>query len=138
MRSLSRKSWAIIAIVVGVLCTLTGAIFETCMQNTALSPQQIDPNFDASVVNPAFSNSHPIVLVDQAHNNFHTIEGSYKPFADLLRNDGYAVLPNDKEFSPSSLENASVLVIVNALGSWGGPAFSEAECNAVAQWVSSG
>ena len=37
---------------------------------------------------------HPRVLFDEAHNNFHTAGGRYKPFAELIANDGYQVIPN--------------------------------------------
>jgi hypothetical protein len=29
------------------------------------------------------------VMFDEAHHNFHTSDGRYKPFVDLLLNDGY-------------------------------------------------
>ncbi len=35
--------------------------------------------------------AHP--LFDEAHNNFHTAGGRYKPFAELIANDGYKVIP---------------------------------------------
>ncbi|PYS33772.1 MAG: hypothetical protein DMF75_08470, partial [Acidobacteria bacterium] len=57
--------------------------------------QQIaDPNFDAKVAKPAYTKSGPKVLFDEAHNNFHTATGRYRPFADLITNDGYQVTPN--------------------------------------------
>jgi hypothetical protein len=48
------------------------------------NPGQVaDPNFDASVNKPAYKRNGPRVLFDEAHNNFHTATGRYKPFADL-------------------------------------------------------
>jgi hypothetical protein len=32
-----------------------------------------------------------VVQIDEAHFNFHTLEGRYAPFAKLLRRDGYVV-----------------------------------------------
>ncbi len=50
--------------------------------------QRADTGFNVSVARPAFTGWHPRVAIDEAHNNFHTAEGRYKPFADLMSNDG--------------------------------------------------
>jgi hypothetical protein len=109
--------------------------------------QQIaDPNFDPTIQNPAHPHAHPVVVVDEAHANFHTIAGRYKPFADVLRADGYLVAAGTQPFTKASLARAMVLVISNALGSGfnesnaGNPpaAFTAAECDAVRDWVHGG
>ena len=109
--------------------------------------QQIpDPNFDATVARPAYTKKHPRVLFDEAHNNFHTAGGRYKAFADLVTNDGYHVVPNTRKFSGDTLAGYDILVIANPLGApvEGGfaaankPAFTEAECEAVRDWVNRG
>jgi len=108
--------------------------------------QQIaDPNFDAKVAKPAYTKSGPKVLFDEAHNNFHTASGRYKPFADLITNDGYQVTPNTQKFSAPILKGFDILVISNALGAprmnqpeAGNPAFSDGECDAVRDWVKAG
>jgi len=51
-------------------------------QGQAGGGQVADPNFKATVDNPAYKKG-PKVLFDEAHNNFHTTGGRYKPFADL-------------------------------------------------------
>src|SRR5882757_10885753 len=102
-------------------------------------PQQIaDPNFKATVDHPAYQKGGPRVLFDEAHNNFHTTTGRYKPFADLITSDGYQVVPNKQPFSAAVLKAFRVLVTSNALGAprmndpvAGNPAFTEAECDAV-------
>ena len=33
-----------------------------------------------------------MVAIDEAHSNFHTASGQYKPFTDLLTADGYRVV----------------------------------------------
>jgi len=66
------------------------------------SQQQADPTFDAGVAHPAYTTSHPKVLFDEAHFNFHTSTGRYKPFASLITNDGYQVTAN-KVLSPQNL-----------------------------------
>ena len=103
--------------------------------------QQADPNFDARVSNPAYTSRHPKVLFDEAHNNVHTSSGLYKPFVDLITNDGYVVVANKQKFQPSTLEGHDVLVIVNAAGprgQRGNPAFTDEESDAVRDWVRTG
>ena len=110
------------------------------------SAQQIaDPNFAAKVARPAHARKHPRVLFDEAHHNFHTSGGRYKPFADLITSDGYAVTPNRQPFTPSSLKPYDILVISNALGAphmnsaeASNSAFTDAECDAVSDWVRAG
>ncbi len=65
-----------------------------------MAQQYADPEFDSKVDRPAFTDRHPSCLIDEAHNNFHTADGRYKPFADLLKNDGYTVRPNKEKFTP--------------------------------------
>jgi len=107
--------------------------------------QEADPSFDAKVVRPAYTTVHPKVLIDEAHNNFHTAGGRYKPFATLLSNDGYQVVPNMEKFQSTALKGYDVLVIANALGAAfiflpgaDKPAFTEAECDEVRDWVRDG
>ena len=103
--------------------------------------QMADPNFDTKVPRPAYVNEHPKVLFDEAHHNVHTAGGLYKPFVDLVANDGYQVTANKEAFSQQTLNGFSVLVIANARGANeanDSPAFSEEECNAVRDWVQTG
>jgi len=110
------------------------------------SGQQIaDPHFDAKVDNPAFTKNFPRVLFDEAHNNFDTTHDRYKPFADLMFNDGYQVTVNRKPFTKESLKTFKILIIVNPLGGEdmdeeeaAGPAFTAVECDAVTDWVRGG
>ena len=110
-----------------------------------LAQQMADPDFDASVARPAYKEKHPHVLFDEAHHNFHTTDGRYKPFADLIRNDGCDVTPNKQPFSAESLKGFDVLIIANALGAARmgtekaeRPAFTDEECDAVCDWVKKG
>ncbi|HEX8897658.1 MAG TPA: hypothetical protein VF751_03080, partial [Chthoniobacterales bacterium] len=107
--------------------------------------QVADPNFDAKVAHPAYAKNGPKVLFDEAHNNFHTAGGRYKPFADLISNDGYQITPNKEKFSAATLKGFDVLVISNALGAErmnlpeaSNPAFTAEECDAVRDWVKGG
>src|SRR5215212_8044614 len=83
---------------------------------TALAQQHADPEFDTSIANPAYKREGPRVMFDEAHHNFHTSEGRYKPFVDLLLNDGYRVIRNRRSFSKTTLSNFKILVISNPLG----------------------
>jgi len=113
----------------------------------AHAQQMGDPNFDPKIDDPAYpAGKGPRVLIDGAHNNFHTSEGRFRPFAELLCKDGYRVIPFAGEFTANSLQSGDILVIANALHksnvrSWALPtpsAFTEKEISAVEDWVSSG
>jgi len=112
---------------------------------SGLAQQVADPDFDPKVAKPAYAKKHPKVFIDEAHNNFHTASGRYKPFADLITNDGYQVIPNKQKFSKKALEGCDVLVISNALGApmmgsaeASNSAFTEDECDVVRDWVRAG
>jgi hypothetical protein len=110
-----------------------------------LAQQAPDPEFNTSVDNPAYKKEGPRVSFDEAHHNFHTAEGRYKPFVDLLLNDGYRVIRNRQPFTKTTLSSYKVLVISNALGAEEDDdagadtsAFTEEECQAVQDWVKDG
>jgi len=87
-----------------------------------------------------------IVFIDEGHNNFHTVGGSYRPFADVLKQDGYVVMPYPDQFSQEGLSKVRILVISNALhernvGNWTLPcpsAFTYHEIRSVVDWVAQG
>lgn len=115
------------------------------LASVALAQQLPDPEFDTSVEKPAYEKSGPRVLFDEAHHNFHTADGRYKPFVDLLMHDGYQVIRNRKSFTKQSLDSFKVLVIANALGAEemddegsDKSAFTEEEIQAVYDWVRGG
>jgi len=89
------------------------------------------------------------IYIDQAHNNYHTASGLYKPFADLLTYNGYEVKALQHGFSAyKAFEKIDVLVVSNALPDrylyledWTAPtpsAFTELEIEKVQEWVASG
>jgi hypothetical protein len=53
--------------------------------------QRADPGYDVTVARPTFTNLGPRVAIDKAHDNFYTADGRYKPFADLMNNDGFRI-----------------------------------------------
>jgi hypothetical protein len=113
---------------------------------TSLFAQQqaADLEYDTRVAAPAYKAQHPAVLFDEAHQNLHTAGGLYKPFADLITNDGYRVTANKQPFSKDVLKGYQILVIANATGSLrdaakaSNPAFTAIECQAVEAWVKEG
>ena len=112
---------------------------------TVLAQQIADPHFDARVDKPTFTKNFPRVLFDEAHFNFDTTNNRYKPFADLLFNDGYHIAVNRQPFTKASLATHKILIIVNPLGGEDaddegadGPAFTGAEVEVVNDWVRSG
>ena len=113
--------------------------------DATVAQQVADPNFAASVAHPAYTRNGPKVLFDEAHNNFHTATGRYKPFADLITNDGYQITPNQQKFSAGTLKGHDILVISTTLGAQrmnmpeaNNPAFTDEECGAVRDWVKAG
>lgn len=128
----------------GLLSILLALALAAC---THAPPQAGDLSYEPVVERPTYAAAaSPQVLIDEAHCNFHTAEGRYKPFADLLRGDGLVVEPLDAAFSAESLAGADVLVIANALGEaqcerWKLPtasAFRNDEIEALAVWVEEG
>ena len=111
----------------------------------AVAQQMPDLEFNVSVENPAYKREGPRVMFDEAHHNFHTSDGRYKPFVDLISNDGYRVVRNRQPFSKTTLSSYKILVIANALGAEEDDdegadksAFAADEIQAVQEWVKSG
>jgi uncharacterized protein (DUF2249 family) len=114
----------------------------------SVNAQQVaDTSFKPPIPKPAYRPGRgPVVMLDEAHFNFHTAEGRYKPFAELLRRDGYVVKASSLKFSKASLRGGRILVIANPLAErnktdWSlptPPAFSEEEVAAVRDWVKGG
>lgn len=109
----------------------------------ALAQQGPDTAWVPSVARPAYDGSGPRVGIDQAHRNFHTATGNYRPFAALLRRDGYRVSASTQPFTRASLSAFDVLVIANARGgddaeTVSAAAFTAEERAALREWVRGG
>ena len=96
---------------------------------------------------PAYqADQGPRVYFDKGHSNSHTAEGTYKPFADLLRGDGFRVESIASAFTPEALNGYRILVIVNAVAPANaderafphGSAFSRKEIDFVFNWIRAG
>jgi hypothetical protein len=100
-----------------------------------------DSTFDASVVIPAYTKTHPKILFDQAHNNYHKADGTYASFAHVAENDGYKIVINNSQLTVKSLKENKILVIANAKGPSGKAEqtpFTDDECEAIKAWVEKG
>jgi len=107
----------------------------------AAAQQVVDPDFRPQVERPAYAGDGPVVVIDGAHHNFHTVDGQYAPFAALLRADGYRVQGGTAAFTAGGLAEADVLVIANAGAvepDHDAPIFTRAETAAVEAWVRGG
>lgn len=102
------------------------------MTAVPLAAQQVpDTEFRPPIDKPAYPEGKgPLVLIDEAHNNFHTATGRYLPFAELLRRDGYVIKSSTARFTAEALRVGKVLVIANAV-----EAFTTGEIAAVREWV---
>ena len=114
---------------------------------SVIAQQVPDLAYAPPIPKPAYRTAQgPRVVIDAAHHNFHTVDERYKPFAELLRRDGYRVTGSSAVFSASSLASMDVLVIANALNAandsnWSlptPPAFTPEETAAVKKWVEDG
>jgi hypothetical protein len=121
------------------------ALVFALQSQLAVGQQISDAEFNTTVAHPAYTKNYPRVVFDEAHNNFHTTTGRYKPFVDLIGSDGYNVVPGRKVFAKPSLSTFKILVIANALGAEDmdeegadRSAFTEEECDVVRDWVKGG
>lgn len=113
----------------------------------AVAQQVPDSAFRAEIRSPAYPTGEgPVVAIDGAHHNFHTADGGFLAFANLLRQDGFQVSSSGESLEPSALEGVDILVIANALArddldGWVLPnpsAFTPSEIASVKRWVEEG
>src|SRR4029079_9876114 len=120
-------------------------------QGSPATPRRENLRVGESALRPSIGSRNnntrpgPVVTLDEAHHNFHTIDGRYRPFANLLEADGFTVSPGRSTFSPTSLKGIKILVVANSLEernlgapNWRLPsysAFDSSEIAATAAWV---
>jgi len=106
-----------------------------------------DMDYNPPAFTPKYAkNAGSVIVIDEAHNNFHTAKGRYTPFAKVLWEDGYQVERGRDLISNKSLKGTKILVIANAVNEvnirkWELPtpsAFTTEEIDAVREWVKSG
>ena len=112
-----------------------GLWFLLAMAVAPIGAQQVaDTAFRPPIEKPAYPfGKGPIVLIDEAHENFHTAGGRYRPFAELLRRDGYIVNASAARLTAEALRAGRVLVIANATEE-----FNSEEIRVVQKWVREG
>jgi len=123
-------------------------LFLVLLNILSLHSQQIaDSLYIPSISSKIYPNQDgTIVYIDEGHNNFHTKEGRYSSFANLLRLDGYQVESYNSTFNEKKLKEVDILVIANALpDSISNPitiptesAFSKNELSVLKNWVKKG
>ena len=123
-------------------------LFIFLFANMGLSQQLGEQKYVPSIsIHPEYEREKgPLVLVDEAHHNFHTLKGRFAPFATLLSTDGYLVKGLREKIKKSSFAEADVLVIANALHqtnykNWILPtpsAFTGEEVRIINNWVNQG
>lgn len=109
------------------------------------------PTVRVEVAEPRFAvGTGPRIGIDEAHHDFHTVDGMFAPFADAARADGFRVVGHREPFTATSLAALDILVIANALherndpqagGTWTLPtpsAFTAAEIDALDAWIQAG
>lgn len=83
---------------------------------SATHGQQVaDRTFQFNNTQPAFAaNTGPVVCVDAAHRNVHTLDEGYYAFGTLLRGDGFRTMALREPFNSGIRDDCAVLVIANA------------------------
>ncbi|MHC1707247.1 MAG: hypothetical protein AB9842_06960 [Bacteroidales bacterium] len=115
--------------------------------NWIFSQQIADTTYHPEIKNPVYEpGKGPVVFIDEGHHNFHTKNGRFKAFSNVLKRDGYLVKEYQGEFNKKELEKGKILVISNALNeinveNWYLPnpsAFTKNEIEVIRQWVLEG
>lgn len=146
-----------ILLVLGALVVIVVGALVVAFAYEAYKAQRADLGWSPGISRPTYRDTHPVVLLDEGHHNASTASmlGRYRPFAQLLKADGYKVRLGDGPFTAASLEGVQVLVIANAAGGGkpqflginlpfgnlsdrGAPAFTAEEVRAVSEWVKGG
>jgi hypothetical protein len=114
---------------------------------TCSARQKGDETFEPVVAASVYETGKgPAVYIDEAHHNFHTLNGRYQAFARVLQKDGYRLFAFKSKFSKETLEKVDILVISNPLHQrnvkdWSLPtpsAFSKEEIDAIEEWINKG
>lgn len=107
---------------------------------SCINAQQVpDTAFTYEIKSPAFpSGKGHVVLVDEAHNNFHKIDDRYRPFAKLLRSDGYIVKPGTSKITRELLGACKIFVSSVPTSKSNQSAYSKQEIEILKNWVKEG
>ena len=125
--------------------TLLG-IISIILPYLLLSQQVADTTYNPIIHNPAYDlGKGPVIFIDEGHYNFHTKNGRFMAFSNLLKRDGYNVIEYKSVFNDNELAKGKILVISNALNEnvedWVIPnpsAFTKSEIDEIRKWVFEG
>lgn len=130
------------------LVLLQGSCSDQRTASTASTASTVEPvrtvdeTYAPDLGSPAFlEGAGPVVCIDEAHNNFHTAEGTYRPFAEVLSRDGYRVQRATQPIDLELLVSCDILVIADAqppARSGAPPTFSKDHVGALNAWVQRG
>lgn len=125
--------------------TMRALTLGACVFVAAPTLGQPAEDFYPRAYSPAFApGAGPRVAIDEHHGNLHRADGSYAPFANLLRRDGFRVASLAAPFTADALGAVDILVIANATGPRdaasraAASAFTAEEIAAVEAWVLDG
>lgn len=123
-------------------------LFICLLSTTAIAQQRVDASFQPNITDPAFTDGEgPVLCIDSAHNNLHTLSGGYAPFGRIASAEGYRPVDHASDLTRSdALTNCDIFLIVNALNernirNWVLPtpsAFSPDEIENLKEWVETG
>jgi len=119
------------------------------MSHSGLQP---DMMYDPVLEKHLFAFTRPAFIVDEGHWNRYTASELLAPLAKLASRDGFRVERHRSKFSLGSLEGIRILLVAGARSMPAGldstvrfagaradyPAFSQAEVDAVSEWVKRG
>ncbi len=115
---------------------------------TVQSQQRFDTTFTPHIVEPLFDVSvAPVICIDSAHNNLHTLVGGFSPFARLMKANGFHMRDLNSSVSNTQvLSGCDIYAIINPLhesnlGNWRLPnpsAFTMQEIKEINKWVNEG
>jgi len=123
-------------------------LFVLLVPSSLQAQQAADDSFDPVLTQPMYkSGTGTTIHIDEGHNNYHTKDGRYKPFASLLSKDGYVVNSLTGEFDSKKLASVKILVIANPLHTINTnnrsflptpSAYNEREIHEIVEWVNQG
>ncbi len=129
-----------------LLIGLIATVFSGCASQQ--HGQVPDKSYLPAVESPAYrKGSGPVLCLDEAHFNFHTLDGRFWAFGSLARRDGFKVRALRDSFDERSLDKCDLLVISNAQPSdeeWSTypyptpSAFTPDEVSVTREWVEAG
>jgi len=130
------KKYSFLILILGLYCVSVQA------------QQRFDTTFTPHIVEPLFDESFaPVLCIDSAHNNLHTLGGGFSPFARLMKANGFRMREMSSSIlSTQVLSNCDIYAIINPLhesnlGNWRLPnpsAFAMQEIKEINQWVNEG